>query len=230
MPNWIPMFGKKIGLDYSGMKKECSNCYGPHPKKYCKSERVGLENFVYGFSKKLSHVPAALYGKLAKFAFKSEPPKISQQLGETAPTTSTAEPPSTAPPSTKTISLKMLTTKTSTPKPVMQSTSHPTSTSMPTPMPKPKPVLASNATSLSTTTTNTGIERPKIKIALKRANGVDWVHADTLDQDLVSGTPVVNSVVDNVTSFLHGIRASFRQDNVIVTNPQQLSKGSANQK
>ena len=30
IPNWIPMFGRKICIEYPGIKRQCSNCYGPH--------------------------------------------------------------------------------------------------------------------------------------------------------------------------------------------------------
>ena len=52
LPNWVPMYSKKICLEYPGIKRQCNNCYGPHPKKYCKSERVGMENFVKGFRRR----------------------------------------------------------------------------------------------------------------------------------------------------------------------------------
>ena len=67
-PNWAPMYGKKICLEYSGIKRQCSNCYGPHAKKFCKSEKCGMESFVTGFSKRYGMVPVDLYGKLSHLA------------------------------------------------------------------------------------------------------------------------------------------------------------------
>ena len=88
---------------------------------------------------------------------------------------------------------------------------------------------------------------PKIVVALKRGSGNNWTpkegptsvptHTPTstltstdvpATPALLGSAPAVNSVVDNVSSFLHGIRASFRQDNIIVTTNQLLSKGSVN--
>ena len=63
IPNWVPMYGRKVCIEYTGTKRQCSSCYGPHPKKFCKSERCGIESFVTGCSKKYQHVPAVLYGK-----------------------------------------------------------------------------------------------------------------------------------------------------------------------
>ena len=34
LPNWMPMFGRKICQDYRGNRRQCSNCYVPHAKKY----------------------------------------------------------------------------------------------------------------------------------------------------------------------------------------------------
>ena len=61
------MFGRKICLEYPGIRRECNNCYGTHSRKYCRSERCGMENFVRGFSNKYPRVPAELYGKLSHF-------------------------------------------------------------------------------------------------------------------------------------------------------------------
>ena len=68
LPNWVPMYGRKICFDYPGVKKQCTNCYGAHAKRYCRSERVGMENFVRGFSEIYSFIPCDLYGRLAGLA------------------------------------------------------------------------------------------------------------------------------------------------------------------
>ena len=65
LPNWVPMYGRKICLEYPGIRRQCSSCYGPHAKKFCKSLRCGMESFVIGFSKKYPSVPVELYGKLS---------------------------------------------------------------------------------------------------------------------------------------------------------------------
>ena len=83
--------------------------------------------------------------------------------------------------------------------------------------------------------------KPKILISLKRTNGLDWTQANSVTQasnapnapnaatpstvtpapDVVNRAPstgnaVAATVAENVSSFLSGIRASFRQDNVNV--------------
>ena len=45
-----------------------------------------------------------------------------------------------------------------------------------------------------------------------------------------SSVSSVSSVAEGVSSFLSGIRASFRQDNVYVQSSQQSNRGIANKK
>ena len=179
LPNWMPMFGRKICLEYQGMRRECSSCYGPHAKKFCRSERVGMLNFVNGFSKKYTHVPASLYGKFADLVM--------------APTL----PPTRAP----------QTSSAPAPAPTLTST---TSTEVIVPMPTNVRQGADMPNTIS--------ERPKIKIALKRANGTKWVHAQLPENVQVQAQASVASVVENVGTFLSGIRASFCQENVYVSS------------
>ena len=96
-----------------------------------------------------------------------------------------------------------------------------------------------------------GEGRPRIRIALKRGNGTDWTpvqnntdqvaghHTSTSVLDSVHqkggihnviGVSSVSSVAEGVSSFLSGIRASFRQDNVYVQSSQQSNRGIANKK
>ena len=101
LPNWVPMFGRKICLEYRGIRKQCNNCYGPHAKKFCRSERVGMENFVTGFRKKYPHVPESLYGKFAKPAVPSTPALqnslSTQSASASGPTTIPTPTPTPAP-------------------------------------------------------------------------------------------------------------------------------------
>ena len=66
LPNWVPMYGRKVCLDYKGIKKQCNSCYGPHIKKYCKNERLSIEEFAEKFRLKHPNVPEQYYGRLAK--------------------------------------------------------------------------------------------------------------------------------------------------------------------
>ena len=66
LPNWIPIYGRRICLDYKGNKKQCNWCYGSHLRKYCKNEKMSLEEYAVRFRVKNPNIPEQYYGKLAK--------------------------------------------------------------------------------------------------------------------------------------------------------------------
>lgn len=66
MPNWVPMYGRRVRLEYKGIRKQCNNCYGKHIKKYCKSDKVKMEEFAEIFKTQFPEIPEDLYGWLAK--------------------------------------------------------------------------------------------------------------------------------------------------------------------
>ena len=66
MPNWVPMYGRKVCFSYRGIKKQCNSCFGPHLRKYCKNEKMTLEEYTDKFRPRNKYVPEQLYGRLAK--------------------------------------------------------------------------------------------------------------------------------------------------------------------
>ena len=66
MPNIVPMYGRKVFLDYKGIRRQCNACFGPHVKKYCKNEKMSLDEFVTRFRVKHPEIPELYYGRLAK--------------------------------------------------------------------------------------------------------------------------------------------------------------------
>jgi hypothetical protein len=66
LPNWVPIYGKKICLEYKGMRRQCNNCYGPHIRRYCKSERASIEELASKIRVKYPNIPEEYYGRLAK--------------------------------------------------------------------------------------------------------------------------------------------------------------------
>jgi hypothetical protein len=82
MPNWVPMYGRKVCLSYKGITKECNSCYGPHLKKFCKNERMSLEEYADKFRAKNMYVPEQLYGKLAKLENIAEQAKSRSEVME----------------------------------------------------------------------------------------------------------------------------------------------------
>ena len=199
------MFGRKICLDYPGIKRQCSSCYGPHARKYCRSERCGMEAFVKGFSRTYASVPVELYGKLSYLVEQARPEpeelpqleqsKQPQQLQQSKPS------------------------KQSKPKP--QSLQSGQAQSSPESGLQPKP-RSESLTQLRPQCEN----RPKLKITLAKSGDGDWSHVTEPSKDvsqptkllLIKPVTTVSSVTEGVSSFLSGIRASFRQDNVYVPN------------
>ena len=66
LPNCLPIYGKRICLEYRGNRKQCNWCFGFHMRKYCKNEKMGMEEYVDRFKIQHPEVPEPYYGKLAK--------------------------------------------------------------------------------------------------------------------------------------------------------------------
>ena len=77
LPNWVPVYGKKICLEYKGMRRQCNNCYGPHIRRYCKSERASIEELASKIRMKYPNIPEEYYGRLAKIQRKVQAPATS---------------------------------------------------------------------------------------------------------------------------------------------------------
>ena len=45
LTNWVPMDGRRVRFEYRGIKKQCSGCYGPHIKKFCKYDWMSMEEY-----------------------------------------------------------------------------------------------------------------------------------------------------------------------------------------
>ena len=63
IPQLLPMWGKRVRIYYRGVQKLCSNCFGPHPRKNCRSERVTWIAYCLRFMENNREIPQDLYGK-----------------------------------------------------------------------------------------------------------------------------------------------------------------------
>ena len=63
VPQLLPMWGKRIRVYYRGVQKLCPNCFGPHARRNCKSEKVSWIQYVLKFMESNPEIPAKLYGK-----------------------------------------------------------------------------------------------------------------------------------------------------------------------
>ena len=207
MPNWVPMYGRKICLMYRGIKNQCNSCFGPHLRKFCKNERMSLEEYADKFRIRNPYVPEQLYGKLAKFEN-----IVEQERMRSEATVKNSE--------------------------VLQEPGHGN-----------KPGSGTGETRIPTGGIATGeTQKPvsmqpppkRLTVTLRKSVGNVW----TSDQAEPSATSAslnpgraasntlplaslpVTSVADNVSSFLNGIRASFRSDNINVMSKQQPKRSN----
>ena len=63
MPQFVPMYGKRVRLYYRGIVKRCTNCFQPHQRKFCKNEKVTWPDYVDGFARMFPEIPQIMYGK-----------------------------------------------------------------------------------------------------------------------------------------------------------------------
>ena len=153
-----------------------------------------MENFVKGFSNKYKFVPVQLYGKFSGHAKQAASPPAKNTRQNKMPNTgpSNIVPASTPDPSTSRPCLRIALKKGSDNEWSTISNSSkvaPNAQNAPNAGPKPAPVAK--------TTSNELASKVNSNNQSELSNGV------------------ASSVVDNVSSFLSGIRASFRQDNVL---------------
>ena len=63
IPQLLPMWGKRVRVYHKGIQKLCSNCFGPHPRRVCRSEKVAWTRYVLDFMEKNRDIPSDLYGR-----------------------------------------------------------------------------------------------------------------------------------------------------------------------
>ena len=67
LPNWLPIYGRRVCIEYKGNRKQCNWCYGPHLRKFCKNEKMTLDEYATRFRLQHPTIPEQYYGRLAKF-------------------------------------------------------------------------------------------------------------------------------------------------------------------
>jgi hypothetical protein len=182
MPNWVPMYGRKVCFSYRGIRQQCNSCYGPHLRKFCNYEKMSLEEYANKFRVRNTYVPEQFYGKLAKFENIAEQEKKKLDKETVVGSSTTTE------------AAQIQTRKKQQEKTLVQTSE-------------------------------------KLKVTLRRSDGDVWTansasrsKPDTAPNPSVAAPKPLNlptiSVADNVSSFLSGIRASFRSENVNVSLSQ----------
>ena len=63
IPQIIPMCGKRIRVYHKGIQKLCTNCFGAHQRRNCRSSKVPWIKYVLNFMEKYPDIPEELYGR-----------------------------------------------------------------------------------------------------------------------------------------------------------------------
>ena len=49
IPQFLPVFGRKLRVQYPGINKSCFNCYGNHNRQKCRNTKVSWIEYVKYF-------------------------------------------------------------------------------------------------------------------------------------------------------------------------------------
>ena len=63
IPQVLPMCGKRIKVYYKGIDKLCTKCFGKHPRRVCKNEKVPWIDYVAKFVDSNADIPDQAYGR-----------------------------------------------------------------------------------------------------------------------------------------------------------------------
>ena len=89
IPQLLPMCGRRVKIYHAGIQKLCTNCFGPHKKSACTSEKVPWINYVQTFIEENGELKPEMFGKWNEIIQRvrdegrnqqsSQPDKTSQQ-------------------------------------------------------------------------------------------------------------------------------------------------------
>lgn len=64
--------GKRVKFHYKGVQKVCTNCFGPHPRKTCQSQKTPWLKYVAGFISSEMEIPRDYFGRWIEIIEKAE--------------------------------------------------------------------------------------------------------------------------------------------------------------
>ena len=76
IPQLIPILGKRIKINYPGVQKQCTVCFGKHPKKVCKSAKVTWLEYVTRFAELNPEIPVRLIRKSSNLPKSTSIPRM----------------------------------------------------------------------------------------------------------------------------------------------------------
>ena len=77
IPQLLPMWGKRIRVYHRGIQKLCTNCFGNHTRRNCRSKKKRWIDYVLAFMDSHPDIPNEYYGRWKKV--------IDQEFGEILP-------------------------------------------------------------------------------------------------------------------------------------------------
>ena len=63
IPQFLPMYGRRIRIYYKGITKLCTKCFGTHARRQCGKEKVPWINYVRDYMKNNESIEENYYGK-----------------------------------------------------------------------------------------------------------------------------------------------------------------------
>ena len=192
------------------MRKLCSNCYGHHIRKNCRSEKVTYETLVDHFRTTYKDIPEEFYGRFAR-------PKQTQSAGSSSNPETKG---SSSKGSTPQLQPSLLKPQPSLPQPKVPISE--------TPAPPPKRITISLKRSEGDIWSSSQ-DQGQASVVQKSVAGPapnlgTALQAESLSRVTPNVSLTAGGLADNVNYFLNGIRASFRNENVNVTSKQQQKK------
>ena len=84
LPQFMPMYGKRVRLYHRGITKRCTNCFQPHKRNQCKNEKVIWPEYVRRFAETFPEIPGSMYGRWERMTGKqATPPAQHKTFAET---------------------------------------------------------------------------------------------------------------------------------------------------
>ena len=63
IPQFVPILGKRIKVNYPGIPRLCTNCFRAHDKKNCQSKKITWQEYARTYAKLNSSFPSNLFAK-----------------------------------------------------------------------------------------------------------------------------------------------------------------------
>ena len=76
MPEWLPLDGLRIKIQYHNIQRLCSNCYGKHLRKECTNSKKTCTDYVKDFARSNPDLPQDFYGKSNPISTKPKCPQF----------------------------------------------------------------------------------------------------------------------------------------------------------